>query len=285
MPRAIRAPARSGFRPSRSKGQNFLRDERYVQRIVRAIAPKPGETLIEIGSGEGQLTLPLAKAGARVIAIESDPRLVSELRDAASQLGELSSSVEIVERDAPSVNFQELVATRGIGPLRVCGNLPYSVAAPILLRLLGSADAFGELLLMFQQEVAERLTAKPGTKAYGFLSVIAQRAARLSVLFRIPPDAFRPRPRVVSALVRFELLHLGAREVGDEKLFRALVRGLLTHRRKTIGNNVKHMSPSGLSREALGIALGTLGIDPMRRAETLGVEEFAELSRLCASMR
>jgi 16S rRNA (adenine1518-N6/adenine1519-N6)-dimethyltransferase len=281
MSRAARA-TKDGFHPSRSKGQCFLKDERYVERIVQAIAPRPEETLIEIGAGQGQLTIPLARAGAKVVAIESDRRLAEELRGTLERV----PGVELLAADALRVDFRDLAHAHGPGKLRVVGNLPYSVAAPILLRLLNSRECWSELILMFQSEVAERLTAKPGTKAYGFLTVVAQRAARVSLLFRIPPDAFRPRPRVVSALLRFEMREVDSRDAAvDEKLFRGLVRGLLAHRRKTIGNNIKHLEPSGLSREATLGALKTLGIDPARRAETLGVEEFAELSRLCAGAR
>jgi 16S rRNA (adenine1518-N6/adenine1519-N6)-dimethyltransferase len=278
-----RMPARTdAFRPSRSKGQCFLRDERYVERIIQAIAPAPGETLIEIGAGQGQLTLPLARAGARVVAIESDRRLAEALR---KKLGS-QPEVELVESDALKLDFRELAHAHGPGKLRVVGNLPYSVAAPILLRLLAARECFSELVLMFQSEVAERLTARPGTKAYGFLTVVAQRAAGVKVLFRIPPDAFRPRPRVVSALLRFEMLDVDARDAAvDEKLFRSLVRGLLAHRRKTIGNNIKHLEAMGVSRETTLGALQTLGIDPTRRAETMGIQEFSEFSRLCASRR
>jgi 16S rRNA (adenine1518-N6/adenine1519-N6)-dimethyltransferase len=237
--------------------------------------------MIEIGAGQGQLTLPLARAGGRVVAIESDRRLAEELRGALSSV----EGVELLEADALRVDFRDLTHSQRSGKLRAVGNLPYSVAAPILLRLLAARESFRELVLMFQSEVAERLTAKPGTKAYGFLTVVAQRAAKVSVLFRIPPDAFLPRPRVVSALLRFEIRDIEPAKAVDEKLFRCLVRGLLAHRRKTIGNNIKHLEPSGLSREATLSALETMGIDPARRAETLGVEDFAELSRICAGLR
>jgi 16S rRNA (adenine1518-N6/adenine1519-N6)-dimethyltransferase len=278
-----RARARApGFHPSRARGQSFLRDERYIERIVQAIAPAPGETLIEVGAGQGQLTLPLARAGARVVAIESDRWLAEELRAALTS----TSGIELLEADALRIDFHDLAQKHGPGKLRVVGNLPYSVAAPILLRLLTARERFRELILMFQSEVAERLTASPGTKAYGYLTVVAQRAARVNVLLRIPPDAFKPRPRVVSALVRFEIKDVDSRDAGvDERLFRMLVRGLLAHRRKTIGNNIKHLEPAGLSRAATLEALATMGIDPARRAETLKVEEFAELSRICAERR
>lgn len=252
-----------------------------MHRIVEAVAPSPSEPILEIGGGAGQLTVPLARAGARVFTVESDPRLVARLR--SSVAGELSERVEIIEKDALRLDLDELVATRSLERVRVCGNLPYSVASPILLHLLGGASHFSELTLMFQSEVAERLVARPGTKAYGFLTVIAQQAAVVRVLFRVPPEAFRPRPRVVSALLRFELRDGEAPDVGDEKLFRSLVRGLLTHRRKTIGNNIKRLEGGSLTPGTLGKAVESLGIDPRRRAETLCVDEFAALSRICAS--
>jgi 16S rRNA (adenine1518-N6/adenine1519-N6)-dimethyltransferase len=270
------------FRPSRSKGQCFLTDERYVHRIVEAVAPSPDEPILEIGGGEGQLTLPLARAGARVLTVESDPKLVAHLRSAIT--ADLSDRIEIVERDALSLDIDELLATRALERVRACGNLPYSVASPILLHLLRGASHFSEMILMFQSEVAERLVAKPGTKAYGFLTVIAQQAAVVRVLFRIPPQAFRPRPRVVSALLRFQLRDGEAPDVGDETLFRALVRGLLTHRRKTIANNIKRLEGGAVTPHVLEEAVETLGIDPRRRAETLLVDEFAALSRICASL-
>lgn len=221
--------------------------------------------------------MPLAARGAAVLAVEADPRLAAELRRRLREEG--VESVEVLEKDALELDFRALLDARGLDPLRVCGNLPYSVASPILLRLLGASDRFDELVLMFQDEVAERLTARPGTKEYGFLSVVAQQAARVSVDFRIPPDAFRPRPRVHSALVRFELRHEEAPSVGDDRTFRALVRALLAHRRKTIGNNVKRLRSEPFSRERVEKALEETRIDAGRRAETLSVEDFAELSR------
>lgn len=270
-------PAARAFRPSRSKGQCFLRDARVIERVAELVAPRPGETLLEIGSGAGQLTLPLVERGARILAVESDARLASELERRLRS--ESVETVELIHQDALELDLRALLDQRELERVRVCGNLPYSVASPILLRLLAAAERFDELVLMFQDEVASRLTARPGTKEYGFLTVVAQQAAEVSVLFRIPPDAFRPRPRVHSALVRFELRHEEAPGIGDVRTFRAVVRALLAHRRKTIGNNVKRLRGAPLSRERVESALEGLGIDPGRRAETLSVEDFAELSR------
>jgi 16S rRNA (adenine1518-N6/adenine1519-N6)-dimethyltransferase len=254
---------------------------------VAAVGARSGDALVEIGGGNGEITLPIARTGARVLTLESDPRLAERLRRRLAEQadGRLASAVEILEADASRVSFPALLDQRGLSRVRVFGNLPYSVAAPILLNLLSTPERFDDLTLMFQNEVAQRLVAKPGTKAYGFLSVIAQQAADVKLLFRLPADAFRPRPRVVSALVRLELRHQDAPEVGEVEVFRALVRGLLTHRRKTIGNNIKYLrAPSGQGRgQKLARAVSELGLDPQRRAETLSVEEFASLSRICAS--
>lgn len=265
------------FRPTRSKGQCFLKDPRFIERIVDTISPTAGETLLEIGPGEGQLTLPMVGEGARVVAIETDRMLAEKLRTLASP------GLDLIEADALKVDFDQILDERGIARMRAYGNLPYSVAAPILLRLLSSSSRFSTLTLMFQKEVAERLVAQPSTKDYSFLTVVTQQAARARLLFRIPPDAFRPRPRVVSALVQLELRHAEAPAVGDVGVFRSVVRGLLTHRRKTIANNIKRL-PSTPTPETVSAAVDATGIDPSRRAETLCVEEFAAISRICAGV-
>ena len=258
-------------------GQCFLKDPRFIARIVETLSPTPGETLLEIGAGEGQLTLPMVHAGARVLAIETDSRLARRLSRKAGD------NLELIEADAVKLDYEQLLKDRELERIRGYGNLPYSVAAPILLRLLSYTARFDSLTLMFQKEVAERLVARPSTKDYSFLSVVTQQAARPEILFRIPPEAFRPRPRVVSAVVRLDLRHAESPDYGDERTFRSLVKGLLAHRRKTIANNIKHLGPSLLSRDVIARAISTFGIDPTRRAETLSVEEFAEISRICAS--
>jgi 16S rRNA (adenine1518-N6/adenine1519-N6)-dimethyltransferase len=263
------------FRPTRTKGQCFLKDPQFIQRIVDTLSPAAGETLLEIGAGEGQLTVPILDSGARVIAVETDRRLAEKLRRIATP------GLDLVEADALELDFNQLLDERGLERIRGYGNLPYSVAAPILLRLLSSATRFSSLTLMFQKEVAERLIALPSTKDYSFLTVITQQAARTRLLFRIPGDAFRPRPRVVSALVQLELRHDEAPDVGDIMVFRALVKGLLAHRRKTIANNIKRLTATP-SSERVAAAVDAVGIDPTRRAETLSVEEFAAISRICA---
>ena len=270
------------FYPTRTKGQCFLTDHRYVERIVEAIGPTAEETLLEIGAGEGQVTLPMLDKGARIVAVEADERLAAKLLARAAS-DERLEVLEVLQEDALKADFLDLMATRELERTRVYGNLPYSVAAPILFRLISAAPVFRSFTLMFQKEVADRLIAPPSTSEYSFLSVVAQQAAQIRVLFSVPPEAFRPRPRVLSSLVAFELRHDRAPDYGNEATFRALVKGLLAHRRKTIRNNIKHLRPTGVSPERIREALEDLGIDLSRRAETLSVDEFAELGRICAS--
>ena len=269
------------FRPSKSMGQCFLKDTQAITRIVDAIAPEHGETILEIGAGSGQLSLPLLRAGARLLCLEADRHLAKVLREAIPP--ELERDVQIIRNNALKIDFSRLLEMNDLHQVRVCGNLPYSVAAPILLRLLTRSILFKDLTLMFQDEVASRLTARSGTKAYGVLSVLAQQRASIRTLFKISPRAFRPQPRVVSTLVHFSMLEPNvATDVGDDQTFRAVVKGLLAHRRKTIANNVKHLEISGLPEKTVQEALSELAIDPSRRAETLSVKEFAALSRACS---
>ena len=269
------------FQASRSRGQSFLRDKAVVTRIVEAIDPRPDQTLLEIGAGAGELTEPLASQGtSRVLAIETDRMLFEKL---SRQKGGAWDEVELIHADFLKLDLSKLLSERDIERVRVVGNLPFSVASPILLKLLAQRDRLVDLTLMFQLEVAQRLTAVPSTKAYGFLSVVAQQAAKAELLFTIPPQAFKPRPKVHAGMV--SLVPLGKDEppVGDYDVFRAVVRGLLTHRRKNISNNIKSLGSGPVDASSIRAGLAGMGIDPSRRAETLSVEEFAALSHFCAS--
>ena len=276
-------PSSRGFHPQRARGQSFLRDQDVLRRIVSAIDPGPGQTLLEIGAGSGELTLPLAaRSASRVVAIETDQFLFERLRRALEKSG--TANVEPVHADFLALDFQKFLEERDLNRVRVAGNLPFSVASPILLKLLSHRQHLIDLTLMFQLEVAARLVARPATKAYGFLSVVAQQAARVRMLFPIPPAAFKPRPRVHAGLIRLEPLGEEEPPVSDPAVFQALVRGLLTHRRKNISNNLKRLSSPLLDAAAIEEGLQELDIDPKCRAETLSVEEFAKLSHFCVSM-
>ncbi len=274
--------SRTLFRPSRQKGQSFLKDRAVVSRIVSAIEVGPDDTLLEIGAGSGEMTVPLARANpARIIAIEQEKVLAERLRRALS--AEPIVPWEVIERDFLSWELRSILPEHSGRSIRVVGNLPYSAASPILLKLLAQRNSFVDLTLMFQLEVAERLVAEPATKAYGFLSVMTQQATRPKILFRIPPDAFRPRPKVHSALVRLEPLGKDEPPVEDPEVFQAIVKSLLAHRRKNISNNIRYLKSSVLDPDTLRAGLDHLDIDPSRRAETLNVGQFAALAQLCTS--
>ena len=270
------------FHPSRQKGQSFLKDPAFISKIVSAIKVTSQDTLLEIGAGSGQLTIPLTQANpSRILAFEPETVLAQRLRQSLSI--EQLVPWEVIEKDFLSVELSTLLAEHQASRIRVVGNLPYSVASPILLKLLAERNSFIDLTLMFQQEVAERLVARPGTKAYGFLSVMTQQATRPRILFGIPPNAFRPRPKVHSAMVHFDPLGKDETNVREPKVFEAIVKSLFAHRRKTISNNIKHLSSPLLDPNTLRSALEDLGIEPSRRAETLTVDEFAALAHFCTS--
>jgi 16S rRNA (adenine1518-N6/adenine1519-N6)-dimethyltransferase len=254
-----------------------------LRRIVASIDPQPGQPFMEIGAGGGEMTRPLVEAGAdRVLAVETDNALFDRLEQAVAESGQ-TARIHAIHADFLALDLPSLLEEERLPAVRVVGNLPFSVASPILLKLLSHRRHWTDLTLMFQLEVAERLVARPGTKAYGFLTVVTQQAYRVSLLFPIPPSAFTPRPKVRAALVRLAPRAADECPVAGEEAFRALVRGLLAHRRKKISNNLSRLSSPLLNAAAIGRGLEKMGVDPGRRAETLSVEEFATLSHFCAS--
>ena len=273
------------FFPTRARGQNFLHDRSVAERFV-AVAAGSGEpeTIVEIGPGKGALTFPLLAAGIRVLAIEVDPRLAGRVEEHARERG-LSDNLRVVIGDALRLDLAAAIADFGAAPpLPICGNLPFSVASPLLLRLIeghaapGDPPLFDALTLTLQKEVADRVAARRGERDYSALSVVVQQALRTELCFRIHPGAFRPRPRVVSSVIRLPP-RPDPPAVGRESHFRALVRGLFAHRRKTLRNCVSRLPDQELAGRVRS-ALDTLGIDAGLRPEQLAVETFAELSRL-----
>lgn len=264
--------ARHGLAARRNLGQHFLLDLNLTGRIARAAGELARGTTIEVGPGPGGLTRALLAAGAgRVIAIERDRRCLPALAEiAAAYPGRL----DVMEADALRVDASRL----GEAPRRIVTNLPYNIATPLLLAWLASADRFERLVLMFQREVAMRLTAAPGSKDYGRLSVAAQWRCRTKRLFDIPPRAFTPAPRVTSTLV--ELRPLAAPEPSAEPaLFERVSAAAFGQRRKMLRHALRALEGNP---EAL---LAAAGIDGTRRAEELSVAEFAALANALAERR
>ena len=262
------------MKAKRRFGQNFLVKSHYCDQIVASVRPKAGETILEIGPGHGALTELLIESGAHIIAIEVDHDLAPIL---ASGFGS-RENFRLVEADALEVDFCQILSPASTA--RVVANLPYNISTPILQRLIEHRRCITEMTLMLQREVVERITANPGGKEYGYLSVLVQLYCEAESLFDVPPSAFRPVPKVVSSVVRLKVRQQPAAAVGDEALFVELTKTLFAQRRKTILNNLR----AGWTR--LGMASGDQAkevltaaeLDPMRRAETLTILELANLT-------
>jgi 16S rRNA (adenine1518-N6/adenine1519-N6)-dimethyltransferase len=250
-------------------GQHFL-EPAWVVKVVDAVAPRPEDSFFEIGPGRGALTRPLAARAARVTAFEIDRDLAATLRQTGPP------NLTIVEGDfLESAGASDVPAE---GPIRVAGNLPYNVASPILFKLIELYDAgvpVTDATLMLQREVADRLLARPGTKEYGTLSVLVRLSAKVDRLLALPPGAFRPVPKVNSALVRLDF-HAPSPEPRDRQAFQALVQAVFTRRRKTLENALLAYVPD--SRPSVRHALEVASIDGQRRPETLEIAEFVRLS-------
>ncbi len=245
-------------------GQHFLHDPGVIARIIAAIDPKPGDRLVEIGSGTGALTLPLLARCGRLEAIEIDRDLARDLPVIAAGAGEL------VVHEADVLEFDFRALRGSAAPLRVCGNLPYNISTPLLFRLLEAGDAITDMHFMLQREVVERMVAPPGGKTYGRLTVMLAAACRTEMLFRVGRGAFRPPPAVDSAVVRLRPHRVPPFPLPDPRRFARIVAAAFQMRRKTLRNSLR-----GLVDAA---AFAAAGIDAGRRAETVTAAEFARLA-------
>ncbi|MDQ2703141.1 MAG: 16S rRNA (adenine(1518)-N(6)/adenine(1519)-N(6))-dimethyltransferase RsmA [Pseudomonadota bacterium] len=259
-----------GFRRDAKKnlGQNFLHEKGVIDRIVLAIDPRPGDRIVEIGPGQGALTFPLLRRHGEVTAIEFDRDLLQPLAAAAQAHGTL----QLLNANVLDVDFSALAAggIPGEGPLRLVGNLPYNLSSPILFHALDHAAAIRDMHFMLQKEVVERMAAGPGSKVYGRLSVMLQAYCRVTPLFTVPPGAFRPAPKVDSAVVRLQPLPPDAIVVADRARFAHVVRAAFGQRRKTLRN--------ALSGVVDASAIEATGLRPDARAEQLSVADFAALA-------
>lgn len=257
-----------GLRMSKKLGQNFLIDARIVQGIVEAAEIEPGDRVLEIGPGIGTLTQGLAEAGADVTAVELDKKLPAVLKETLKAY----DNVRIVRGDILKVNIPEIM---GEAPFKVAANLPYYITTPILMTLLERRLPITHMVTMVQKEVAERMTAKPGSRIYGALSVAVQYYTEPEIVLDVPPRSFIPAPEVMSVVVSCRVRKEPAVAVQDEKLFFRVVKAAFGQRRKTLMNALKG---GGFSKEAVRDALEQSGIDPTRRGETLTLEEFGRLA-------
>jgi 16S rRNA (adenine1518-N6/adenine1519-N6)-dimethyltransferase len=253
-------------------GQHFL-EAAWVDKVLRTIAPLSHDTFLEIGPGRGALTRALTASARRVVAFEIDRDLASALRKTAPP------NLTIEDGDFLEVTPDRIRALLGdVAQVRVAGNLPYNVASPILFKLTelsGTGLPLADATVMVQREVADRLTAAPGVRDYGVLTVLIGRRAKVERVLALPPGAFRPVPRVRSALVRL-LFHPPNPPATDESVFAAMVQAVFTRRRKTLANALRAFpAPNGLSPAD---ALAEARIEGIRRPETLRMEELVRLA-------
>ncbi|NIJ67902.1 16S rRNA (adenine(1518)-N(6)/adenine(1519)-N(6))-dimethyltransferase RsmA [Xanthomonas sp. 60] len=254
---AFTAPAKKQL------GQHFLADRHYIDSIVRAVNPKDDDRLVEIGPGQGAITLPLLRQHPRLTVIEFDRDLIAPLTAAAAPLGELT----LIQSDVLRVDFTALA---GGGQIRLVGNLPYNISSPILFHALDHADVVRDMHFMLQKEVVDRMAAGPGSKVFGRLSVMLQAYCEVTSLFVVPPGAFRPPPKVDSAVVRLVPRDPSSIGINDRRRFADVVRAAFGQRRKTLRNALNNV----VSAEQFAAA----GVRPDARAEQLDIAEFVALA-------
>ncbi len=267
----------------KSFGQNFLVDQNYIAKIIAALNPQKDETIIEIGAGRGALTEILIESGANVIAIELERDMIAILRERFAR----KENFKLVESDALKIDFSALSTQHPALSTKLVANLPFNISTAILQKLIEQRDCFSEMVLMFQREVVERITAKVGNSERGFLTVLTEAHLESEKLFDVPPNAFLPAPKVWSAVVR--LKPKADVEIENEILFREIVSACFRQKRKTILNNLKNAPPN--LREKIEKRYDTQkflemsGIEPNRRAETLTVDEWKKICLLCSPVK
>jgi 16S rRNA (adenine1518-N6/adenine1519-N6)-dimethyltransferase len=253
------------LRPRKSLGQHFLRDENIARKIVEAVRPGPEDVVVEIGPGEGSLTRFLIPQAGKVIAIEIDSRAVERLQK--QYTGE---SFTVIQGDFLETDLSALRMGAGKG-IRIVGNIPYNITSPILFHILDHRNNIQDATLMMQTEVAERIVARPRTKAYGILAVSCQLLADVKALFQVSPNAFFPKPQVRSTVISLTPLESPRFRVASEEFFRTMIRALFGKRRKTMRNSLKYFL------EGKQIDVGGMPF-LNRRPEELSPAELAEMS-------
>jgi 16S rRNA (adenine1518-N6/adenine1519-N6)-dimethyltransferase len=255
--------------PAKPKlGQNFLNDAQAIQRIAAALGDLTGQTVIEIGPGQGAITRALAAKAAHVLAIELDPHLAVSLRAYLP-----ADRLTVLQQDVLNFDFAAAAAAAG-RPLPLAGNLPYYITSPILLKLAASHAFLDRAVLMVQREVADRVAASPGSRDYGLLSVTVQMYGPVEQLFTLPPSAFSPPPDVHSAVFRWRFAPRFAELGVEEAAFFRFVRQAFAQKRKTLANNLR---AAGYAPSPIQAALTATGIPPLARAESLSIAELAAL--------
>ena len=273
---------RYNFQLSRSLGQNFITDRSIIERIVEGAGVGENDLVIEIGPGIGVLTAEAAEAAARVIAVEIDSKLIPILSETLAEYDNIKViNQDILKTDVNKIIEEEKAAGNFTGAFRIIGNLPYYITTPIIMGLLESGVKADSITVMMQKEVADRIKASPGSKTYGAISAAVQYYCIVEQIASVPKEVFVPRPKVDSAVLNLHIRKEKPVELTDEKMFFACIRSGFGQRRKTLLNSLT--GTAGLSKEDIRNILSTAGIDPVRRAETLNMEEFAAIANEAAA--
>ncbi len=264
---------KNGLYAGKEMGQNFLSNPNTAQMIVNRTGINEENKVLEIGPGLGALTLPLAKTGANVVAVEKDRRIIPLLE---SELGDAGiSNVSIINQNILKTDIFKIADGE---KLVVMGNLPYNISSQILFKLVKARSVVSRAFLMFQKELAGRLIASPGGRDYSRLSAVVQFASKISHVADIGPSSFFPRPDVDSTVLRFDFFETPGMDSEQEDLLFDVIKAAFSKRRKTLRNSMAG-GELGLKKQEAGHALEKAGIDPARRAETLTIEEFISLSK------
>lgn len=268
------------IRAKKALGQNFLIDGNVIDNIIKAAQVGTDDNILEVGPGRGALTALLAEKAARVVAVEWDRDLVPLLKDGVGSL----ENTEVIHGDILRVNLPDVLGSVRQGVWKVVANLPYNISSQVLFTFIENRHLFSDLILMLQKEVGERLLAPPSTKEYGVLTVLCRLVFDIEKVFLVKPTSFRPVPKVDSLVLRFRVLPANRIDVGDESLFRIIVKASFSQRRKTLWNCLKSVdvfSDPGLLDQVFEAS----GIDRARRGETLSLQEFADLTKAVLRVR
>ncbi len=261
-----------GFKFSKSLGQNFLTDKNIIDEIVDGAQIDEEDLVIEIGPGIGVITYETAQLAKKVIAVEIDKSLLPIL---AETLGEYDN-VRVINEDILKLDLNEVIKEEGIEHVKIMGNLPYYITTPIIMKILEDGVKADSITIMMQKEVADRIKAEPGTKAYGALSVAVQYYCTVDKVASVPRSVFVPQPNVDSVVLRLNIRKEKPVELDNEKLFFDCVKAGFGQRRKTLLNSLQKIN--GVTKEVVVESLEAAGVDASRRAETLNLDEFAMIA-------
>ncbi|MFV0516719.1 MAG: 16S rRNA (adenine(1518)-N(6)/adenine(1519)-N(6))-dimethyltransferase RsmA [Aminipila sp.] len=266
------------FNLSKSLGQNFLTDKNIIDKIIDESFIGENDLVIEIGPGIGVITKEAAERAAKVIAVEIDKNLIPILKDTLKEY----ENIEIINKDILKTNLNEvidensMVNGKPISGVKIIGNLPYYITTPIIMKILEDGVKADSITIMMQKEVADRIKSEAGKKAYGALSVAVGYYCTISHVAAVPKEVFVPRPKVDSTVIRLDIRKEKPVQLEDENIFFQCVKAGFGQRRKTMLNSLTGVC--GLSKEAVGQVMESIGIDSRRRAETMDIGEFASLS-------